>query len=117
MDLNNDGTITEEETRKYNEMYAAMSAAHRAPRGTAAQVLRESDVYGLMLDRPASRQMQRSAAKWSRGKGLVRDRQVRGRVRVDGALQPVRQGRVEPLRARARGHTPPRPAPPPFPPN
>ena len=69
MDLNNDGTITEEEMRKYNEMYAAMSSASRQPRGTSAHVLRESDIYGLMLDRPASRQMQRSAAKWSRGKG------------------------------------------------
>ena len=42
MDLNNDGTITEEEMRKYNEMYAAMSSANRAPRGTSSQARRRA---------------------------------------------------------------------------
>ena len=42
MDLNNDGTITEEEMRKYNEMYAAMSSANRAPRGTSSQERRRA---------------------------------------------------------------------------
>ena len=93
MDLNNDGTITEEEMRKYNEMYAAMSSANRAPRGTSSQARRaRATIDGLMLgdeaqaprllrcsaratstelmlDRPASRQMQRSAASGVRGKG------------------------------------------------
>ena len=30
MDLNNDGTITEEEMRKYNEMYAAIKSENTA---------------------------------------------------------------------------------------
>ena len=68
MDLNNDGTITEEEKEKYNEMFSALGSVDRKPTSKSAVHMTEAQVYGWMLERPQSRSMQRSASKWSRGK-------------------------------------------------
>lgn len=68
MDLNNDGTITEEEKERYNAMWGALGSVDKNPTQKSTHAMTEAQIYGWMLERPQSRSMQRSASKWNRGK-------------------------------------------------
>jgi hypothetical protein len=68
MDLNNDGNITQKETDAYDDMLKALGAIDANAAIKSQHATTESQEYGRLLDRPQSRSVQRSQAKWRRGK-------------------------------------------------
>jgi len=73
MDINNDGNITAEETRRYNDILVRLEALKQQDLNRSSSSRRfgtsVASEYGMMMmHRPQSSQLARTTRTWTRGK-------------------------------------------------